>query len=599
MAQARDIRYNNKEFGDFRSQLIEFAKNYFPDSYNDFSTTSPGMMFIEMAAYVGDILSFYQDTQLQETFLQHVQTPSNLYNLAYMMGYRPKMGASSTVELTVSQTVDAVSGSNGYVPNWSQALIVDQGAIIGSTMQGNSSFITQQPVNFSYSSSYSPTQVYVSDYSENGTPTLFTLSKTVLAYSGVVKTASFSFSNAEKYKTCTIEDNNIIGILSAVDSSTETWYEVPFLGQDTVMNSSLNEGLDSNLTPYILSLTRVPKRFTTRFATPTTLNIQFGAGTLGDDDTSFLPNPGDLSSASVRDIAYDPSNFLYSNSYGLAPSNTTITFTYIVGEGVQSNVPSGVITKILSANTTPVLDEAHISSLQFINLLPATGAGDGDSLEEVRQNSMRSFSEQQRVVSLSDYNIRALAMPPIYGTVAKVHATQEYAYSSKEDVNPLAISLYVLSYDGNGKLTLAGDTLKKNLSTYLSQYKMETDGIDIRDAFIVNIGVQYEVVTLPGFSSRDVLVACTKALQDYFNTANLVINQPINLSSVYTVIDGVKGVQVLKSIKLINKTGTGYSNYGYDIQGATRNNIVYPSLDPCIFEVRYPEIDIQGRVVTL
>ena len=144
MAQDRDIKYVNRDFGDFRSQLIEYAKNYFPDSYNDFSPTSPGMMFIEMAAYVGDVLSFYQDTQLQETYIQHAKNPTNLYNLAYMMGYRPKITSPSEVNVTVSQLVGAVGGN----PNWNEALKIPANTRLKATTSGQVNFLINNNQNY-------------------------------------------------------------------------------------------------------------------------------------------------------------------------------------------------------------------------------------------------------------------------------------------------------------------------------------------------------------------------------------------------------------------------------------------------------------------
>ena len=185
MAQDREIKYINKDFTDFRNQLIEYARNYFPNTYNDFSPTSPGMMFIEMAAYVGDVLSFYQDIQLQETYLQYAKNPGNLYNLAYMMGYRPKVTTVSEVDVEVSQIVDATV--NGE-PDWSQTLQVAAGTQLSATSVGQPRFFIDKAIDFSFSSSYDPTDVVVNSLDINGEPDQFRLIKTVKAISGEVKT---------------------------------------------------------------------------------------------------------------------------------------------------------------------------------------------------------------------------------------------------------------------------------------------------------------------------------------------------------------------------------------------------------------------------
>ena len=605
MAQERDIKYINREFSDFRSQLIEFAKNYFPDSYNDFSPTSPGMMFIEMAAYVGDILSFYQDTQLQETFLQHAQNPSNLYSLAYMMGYRPRVTSIAEVELEVNQRV-AATGAN-YLPNYDQAIRVAENATITATVGDNAQFITTNVVDFKFSSSYDPTDIRVFSL-DNNNPAEYLLTKKVKAYSGEIKTTTETYTTAERFATIEIEDTDIIGVLDVTDSDGNKWYEVPFLGQDTIFDSETNTAFDNSTVPNKLLLKKVPKRFVTRFTSQGVLQIQFGSGVVGEEDSSFLPNPTSIDSVynnaetvGKLDYAFDPSNVLFTRTYGLAPSNTTLTIRYLTGGGVGANVPSNTISTIGTVTTTAT-DSTYLSTLTFNNTKPAAGGRDGDTVEELRQNSLKAFAEQKRAVTLQDYNIRALGLPPQYGSIAKVYVTQDNTSNvdtSMLSKNPLALSLYVLAYDADGKITTATETLKQNLKTYLSEYMMLTDALDIKDAFVVNIGVKFQIVTLPDFPARDVLLQCNTKVKEYFNIRNWNINQPINLANLYTELDKIKGVQTVKNIEIFNKNGGNYSVNGYDVNGATRDNVVYPSFDPCIFEVKFPNIDIEGRVTTL
>lgn len=609
MNSERTINYTNRDFSGIKEQLITLAKNYFPDTYTDFTATSPGMMFIEMAAYVGDILSFYQDKQLQETFLQYAQNPKGLYSLAYMMGYRPKMTTVSNVELTVFQEVGAISGSDGINPDWSQAVIIDEGAVVGCSIPNNQTFILEDPVDFSFSSSLDPTVVTALYSGEDETnPDSFLLEKKVKAYSGTIKAVNKTFGAYEKYPTFEIEDSNIVGIIDVheygtADESGE-WVEVPFLGQDTIFEATPNQGENADTVPYVISLKKVPKRFVTRFNNKGNLEVQFGAGMYADDqdEDDFLPDPLSLRpgvqenpAANKFDTAYDPSNFLFTKSYGLVPTNVTLTFRYVVGGGVQSNVPANVI-------TMPGAGFPAGAVITVTNQEAATGGRDGDSLEEIRENSMRAFAEQKRAVTLKDFNVRALSMPPRFGTVAKVYAMKDSILGGDER-DPLNISLYLLGCDTEGHLMLPNDTLKQNLRTYLSDYIMLTDTVDLKDAYIINIGVQYDIVLRQGFNSTDVLLRCNQLLQDYFNTKNRAINQTINLVEVQNLLNQVLGVQVVKDVKVINKVGTDgdqtYSEYTYDIKAATRNGIVYPSYDISFFEVKYPEIDIEGRIVTL
>lgn len=604
MAQDRDIKYVNKDFGDFRSQLIEYAKNYFPDSYNDFSPTSPGMMFIEMAAYVGDVLSFYQDTQLQETYLQHAKNPANLYNLAYMMGYRPKITTPSEAIIEISQVVGATGGN----PDWSQALQIPANTQLKSTATGNANFLITKPIGFTFSSSYDDTVVAVETLA-SGNPSEFRLTKTANAISGEVKTITQAITSVEKFKTITIDDTNIIGVLSITENSGATiWYEVPFLGQDTVFVDTTNIDPDKQVVPYSLTLQRVPRRFVTRFNSTGQLQIQFGAGICGQDDSILTPDPtnvgfGSNQGVSRIDYAYDPSNFLSTKSYGLAPSNTTLTIQYLVGGGVQSNAPANTVNTVVGYGSNYTPDPAR--KLTFNNPQAAVGGRDGDTVDELRENSLRAFNEQGRAVTLQDYTVRALSMASKYGSIAKVYITQDQLTNPNSttdniiDSNPLSLSLYTLAYDNNKNLTPTTSTLRSNLKVYLSEYMILTDAINIKDAFIVNIGINFDIIVRPNFTGRDVLLACTNRLKDYFDITKWNINQPINLSSIYTLLDQEKGVQTVQKVEVVNKAGDVYSQYAYDIPGATRNNIVYPSYDPCIFEIKYPDTDIKGRITTL
>ena len=604
MAEERDIKYVNKTFSDFRQQLIDYAKNYFPDTYNDFSPTSPGMMFMEMAAYVGDVLSFYQDIQLQETLLQYAQEPGNLYSLAYMMGYRPKVSTAATVDIDVFQQVDAIAN----VPDWDQALVIPENTQLESTAGGQARFFIDEKINFGFSSSYSPTTVSV--YASSGaTINTFLLKKTVKAFSGEVKTKTVSVGSPEKFKTITIEDSNIIGILDVSDG-TNDWYEVPYLAQDTIFEETANGSSDSNLAPYLLSLKKVPRRFVTRFTSTGNLQIQFGAGNTGKDDSVITPDPtnvglGTVNGISKIDVAYDPSNFMFTGAYGLAPANSTLTIRYLVGGGVEANVPANTVTTVVNQGTATGTDTSKAGTIAYNNPRAASGGKDGDTAEEIRQNSLRAYSEQLRAVTKEDYIVRALSMPARFGSVAKVHVLQDQLTSTKSatdniiDSNPLSLSMYVLAYDNDGKLTTASSSVRNNLKQYLSQYRMLTDAINIKDAFVVNIGVKYDIVIKPGAVGREVLVRCTQALQSHFNTKKWNINQPIDIGTIYSLLDRVKGVQTVQNVEIVNKVGGSYSQYAYDIKGATKNNIVYPSYDPCIFEVKLPDSDITGRITTL
>jgi len=621
----KNIKYLNKDFTDFKSALVEYAKAYFPTSYNDFSTASPGSMFIDMAAYVGDILSFYLDNQIQESYLPFAKQSKNLYALSYMMGYKPKVISAATVDIVISQIIPSQGSSGAKTPNWDYALNISEGMVLKSTIN-NSLFYVADRVNFSVSSSSDPTDISIYSYNGSGDPTYYLLKKNIKAISGEIKTAPFTFTNATKFNTVEIQDTNIIQILDVRDSDNNKWYEVPYLAQDTILDSIANIpgispsfAVNDGQVPYLLQLKKVPKRFVTRVINPTTLQIQFGAGVNTNADESVIPNPtkvgiGTMDGLSKLNTAYDPTNFTSTYTYGLAPSNTTLTFQYLVGGGAQANVPSNTITSINTYVATPYagnsVDATTLnlikSSLQVNNLAAATGGGDGDTIEEIRLNTLAQFPTQMRAVTQNDYLAFASSMPAKYGEVAKAYITKDIITFSNiiqgnnELKDPNSITLYVLGYDLNQNLTLPSITLKNNLKTYLRQYRMMTDTITIRDAYIINIIVDFEIILRPNYSNREVLGKCIIALQDYFDTDTWQINQPIILSNIYSTLDQVEGVQTVSKVTISNKSGesSGYSRYSYDITSGTRNGIIYPSLDPSIFEVKYPKQDIRGKVVT-
>jgi len=616
MAVRRDIKYVDRDFTSLRNSLINYTKTYFPNTYNDFTPASPGMMFMEMAAYVGDVLSFYVDNQFQETFIQYSRQTQNLYDLAYMLGYKPKATNAATATLEVYQQLPATpSGSPAVqVPDYTYAMQIPANTTVTSNLNGSLQFLITNKVNFSFSSSSDPTEVTVLTTTGN-VPTYFLVKKYVKAISATIKSTTFSFTSPVPFDSRTITDNNIIGILDIIDNTTgDTWYEVDYLAQDAIFESIDNSNpndpnyLQDPDVANLLRIKSVQNRFATRFLDKTNLQIQFGSGNPNDTTEVIIPNPDNVGiglpdNQSKLTTAYAPTNFIFTNTYGISPSNTTLTVRYLVGGGVEANAQANSLQNLNTSNVSfinssiadPNLAQQIFNTLLVTNPEAASGGSDGDDINELRQNSLGSFQSQLRNVTFDDYVIRSLSLPSEYGTVAKIYATKPNAASRSIST----IDLYVLSYNNVKNLTTASDALKRNLNTYLSQYKMINDSIGIRDAFIINIGVNFEIITLPGANSDEVLLKCILALQDIFNIDNWQINQPINYRNLYVALDQIEGVQTVKSIQIINKVGSndGYSDYAYDISGATANNVVYPSLDPMIFEVKFPNSDIQGKVV--
>ena len=246
-----------------------------------------------------------------------------------------------------------------------------------------------------------------------------------------------------------------------------------------------------------------------------------------------------------------------------------------------------------------------VSSISSTNIEAAKGGGAGDTVEDVRLNTIANFSTQQRTVTKEDYIIRALSMPPQFGSIAKAYITQDdqispYTNEPNRIPNPLALNLYTLGYDQNKKLSLLNRATKTNLATYLEQHRMLTDAINIKDAFIINFAIDFEITTFKNTNNSRVILDCINELKFYFNIDKWQINQPIIISEVKNLIGAVKGVQTVESLKFTNKSGEslGYSKYSYGFEEATRNEVIYPSLDLSIFELKYPNQDIQGRIIT-
>ena len=616
----KDIKYLNKDFNSFREALIEYAKTYYPTAYNDFSTSSPGTMFIEMASYVGDVLSFYLDNQLQETFLEYAKQTNNLYSLAYMFGYRPKVTSAALVNLDVYQEIPA-SGPN-YEPDFNYAMTIQEGMQIRSNVNTTNFFYCPNKVNFLLSSSIDPTETSVYT-TVGGNPNTYLLKKSTKALSGQVKTTTLTFGAAERFSIRAIQDTNIIEILSVYDSDGNRWYEVPYLAQDFILNPVQNTAQnypnlyqEANQVPYVLQRLDVPKRFVSRFKTNSTLELEFGAGVTAASGS--VPNPfnvgiGNVNGIDLLNTAFDPTNFVSNPSYGEPPSNTTLTVSYLVGGGASANVQTNELTYINQINSVftnpvnPVIAANIQKTVATNNATVAVGGGDGDTADQLKLNTLAKYPSQMRAVTQQDYLGTVLGMPSKFGQVAKAYVTKDsavfapYVLDEPGERDPLATSIYLLTYDAVGSFTAPGAAILQNIQTYLSDYRMLTDTILLKSAYIINIQVGFDIILRPDYTAREVLATCLTLLKDYFNRERWQINEPIIMSQIYTLLDTVAGVQTVQkvSIRNIADSNSGYSVYSYDISAATLNGTIYPSLDPSIFEVKYPDIDIQGRIVTM
>jgi len=663
--RGKDIKYLNKDFAQFRGNLIEFAKTYFPQTYSDFNESSPGMMFIEMASYIGDSLSYYIDDTLKESLMVHAEDIENVISLSQYLGYKPKVTSPSVTTLSVYQLVPSIGTGVNNTFDETYLLKIKEGMQVRDEDENN--FITQDVVDFSDPSDREIT-IYSTDNS-TGEVTFYLVKKKVEAISAEIKTAEFSFGAYSPFRTIEIQDTNVIDIYDVRDSNGNKWYEVPYLGQEMVFTDYPNtENNDPDLyqfkstVPYVLTTLKTPKRFVKKVNGDSTTTIQFGSGDPSASDETLIPTLKNVglglpNSISKLEESFDATNFLKTKTYGTSPSNTTITVKYLVGGGVGSNVKKGVLTNISGIEFeedtqlfTPIQLSIYNSaktSIAVDNEIPASGGRDGETIEEIRQNALANFGSQNRAVTAKDYQVRTLSMPVKYGSIAKAFATSDgnldnnspssilaspkalneftdlvqsfvdkpddeepnretiqeeirqflvgKTSNNNEKNNPFAVNLYLLGYDNSKRLTTLNRAVKENLKTYLNEYKILTDGINILDGFIINVGLEFEIITYKDYNKSEVLSDCISELKSYFQIDDWTFNNTINISELELVIANVEGVSSVPKLKVVNKCGGQYSPNSYNIEAATKDKIVYPSLDPSVFEVKFPDVDIKGR----
>jgi len=633
----KDVKYLNKNFGAFRNSLIEFAEVYFPNTYNDFNEASPGMMFIEMASYVGDVLAYYIDEQFKESMLAYAEEKKTIYEIAQGYGYKPRQSSPASVNLNIFQTVpsDPNNVSDGKrQPNENYCLTIPAGMRVQASK--GTLFRTTEDVIFRDSSSVSPRQDDIFEVDDDSNITKWLLQKSVKAVSGTVRSETIQCGGAEKYKRIVLTDSPVLEILSVTDSDGNRWYQVPFLAQDTVYADFENTSLNSpdlvegrNFAPFLLKLVKTPRRFTTYIRPDGKTEMRFGSGISSNSDEEIIPSPDNVGSnlpgtPTFLDTAFDPANFLNTATYGQAPANTTLTVAYSYGGGGADNTTANSIKNITSnpgitfdssLSLDSNLETITKNSIAVNNPNPAMGGSGAETLEDVRVNALAYFQAQSRAVTKDDYITRIYSLPSKYGNIAKVYIIQDEQVAAggqnESDPtfqpNPLALNMYCLGYDTSKKFVRLNTAVKENIKTYLSQYRMMTDAVQIKDAWICNIGIDFAIFTKKGFNKNQVLLQCVSRLKLYFDTKKWQINQPIILADVVSEILAIEGVRTVvkpqdgrdELIIVTNKWGAseGYSNNIYDIRAATFNGVVYPSTDPSIFEMKFPDTDIRGRVL--
>ena len=600
----KDVKYLNKEFQGFKRDLMQYAQAHFSGVFADYNESSPGMMLLELQAFIADNLSFYMDNQFNEMRMQTAQQSKNVALFAKSKGYRPKGPSASSVTQAFFIEVPSKLSGTDFIPDLDYAPRLLPGT--RCTGPNGTYFETRDYVDFASSSIDSPlTKAVLKRDPTTNNATSWALKKTITMTAGKTVSEEITVNGFSPFYRVELSQPDVIEIISVVDSAGNTWYETDFLSQDTVIVPVGNSDVDNDTVPYVIKLQTVPRRFTVdRDIVSSKTSLQFGSGDGVSFDDEIVPNVADMAlpipgRGYYQNFVLDPQNFLKTTSLGMSPSDTTLTITYRIGGGPETNVPAGTINTVdsfthdfrsLSLNQS--ITSAVIASLETTNVTKADGGAPAESISEIKANSDAFFAAQGRAVTREDYMAQILSMPAKFGQPEKV-------YIARNQVDPISLDIHILAKNSAGQLQLATNNLKENISKYLKRIRMLTDGVNILDGRIINFGVSFGIVVGSKFNRTEVLGQCLQALKDYFHVDRMQIGQPIVKSDVESVLQEVNGVISVYSLQFTNifgrMGGLNYSEVRYDFSpSGMTNGIIYCPQDS-IFEVKNPNIDIVGE----
>lgn len=586
------MTFINRTYSEHKQRLMNLLKTHFPTMFVNINETSPETGFIELLAYTLDILSFNQDIVFSESQLKFAQEIENIYSIIQNnYGVKPSLVTPAHCNISVSQLLPAKNNQ----PDWNYALNINN-LIISSENNPAVQFSVINGVDFNVDDNRS-IEIFSEDDNTNDV-LFYRVTKNVKAISGYIKETQFQITSPEKYKTITINDNNIIDIVSITDSSGNDWFEVPTLAIDTVLtnvpNTSFTYDSEQSM-PYLLKYKKVNRRFEVNRKDSETIEIIFGSGR--NITQNFAVNDYNIL-GQTNEITVHDTDFLSNSVFGIMPENTILTVKYRVANGVTDNVGTNELNQIsyltfdetFNNNTDIRLLNTIKQSITAINTNVATGGDIIDDTTIMKSHAIKKYASNDRLVTADDYENLVLSMPPKFGRIVK-------SFVKKQDNNALGIDLYTLCYDNNKNFITPNINIKQNLKNWLANRRILTDGITIKNAFIINIALYLEITTLPNYNPQSVLYDCLYRLKTLLNNNNMYINTPINISNLKVEIDKIDGVQTVVNLNFTNRVGGDYSNVKYNIFNATSNNILYPAKTPSIFEVKYPNIDITGKVV--
>ena len=591
----RDINYLSKDFDSLKNDLIDYVKRQYPDTWRDFNDASGGMAILELMAYVGDVLSFNIDRQVNEAYINRAVETKNIVSLAENFGYKPRNNTPAIVNLAVSADFNTSTSAD-------ELCKLKKGSTVFTNFEPVIAFETLDEVSFSQPSN----RIVGPDVS--GTTTISISG--VSAAAGITKTFSHSVTDAVKFRKITLPDNNISEVVSVSATDGSMYYEVDSLAKDTIFVGDINgDAASSGDAAYILKIKRVPKRYTVELEPNGLTSIRFGAGILTEEDSEIIPNPNDFvlpptlrgSPSGFAPAAIDSTNFLKTKSLGVAPRNTTLVVSYRQGGGVAGNVAPGSLTrfaqkelefevpnfKTLSADTAQTI----FNSVRCYYGDPATGGEEAESIASIKINAINNMSSQMRCVTLQDYQVRVMSMPSQFGTIFR-------SFARKDVNNSLGVELIMITRNASGHLTLPTNVIRNNVEKYLQQYKSFSDTIVFRAGRIINIGVDFTIVPTPDSNFSEALMSTILLLQQTFSTSRTNFNDTIVLSEIIGLIQSQNSILSVSDFKITNKTAAvgsrTYSGTYFDIDANTTAGIL--SFGPTdVWELKYPNFDIIGR----
>jgi len=602
LKREKQRKYLNKDFESFRADLLNYARTYFPDSLNDFSDPSVGGLLLDMAAYVGDVMSFYMDHQFSELSIETASEEVNIARLVESAGVRVEGASPAFCSVSFSIIVPAEYSGGKYIPLDTSLPIVKQGTKI-SSKQGVI-FQLLEDVDFSKRDDSNDlySDVEVSSYDSTGAVKYFKLTLVGPCTSSIEKTKTKSVGAFARFPTITLQDSNITEITSVVDAEGKKYHEVEYLTQDVVFKRALNVAGDHELVPETVELIPATRRYISRYDRITKKTVlTFGSGNEATLDDDIIPDPSELSiplygKKTLSRFSIDPSKMLDTRSFGIAPSQTTLTVSYRAGGGLHHNITPRSVSSIASLIMTFDKDPGNKitaqvrGSLSVDNISAASGGEDEPTLDDLRQRVKTYRSSQSRIVTKEDLIARVYTMPSNFGRVFRLAVKDNPA-------NPLATRLHIISRDRDSKLVVSPDSLKKNLREYINQYRLVSDAIDILDSDIINIKINYEVIIDGTSQTPIVLSSINLKLKKFFDIKNWQIDQPILRTDIVNLIINTPGVISLSNLKIGNISGSvdgrEYSNKTFNIKLNTLKKMIIPPTGG-IFEIRFPDSDIVG-----